>query len=148
MGLAQPLESSKCPRNAFYRHHYLRSDENSWHHQKQNGPCLPSSGKRKSRRGGSGGHGEEGKALQPRVEHPAPCVWTQAGREAPPCSPTDRWRGHSESGSSKAKNIGNVLMGREKQDSHWEIAFWLPGRLSVLGVAGCQPTGGSPLLLA
>lgn len=32
-------------------------------------------------------------------------------------------------------------MGREKQDSHWEIAFWLPGRLGVLGDAGCQPAG-------
>lgn len=46
------------------------------------------------------------------------------------------------------RECGNVLMGCEKQDSHWEIAFWMPGRHDVLGVAGCQPTGGSPSSLA
>lgn len=30
-------------------------------------------------------------------------------------------------------------MGREKQDSHWEIASQLPGKQSVLGPAGCHP---------
>jgi len=78
MGLAQSLLCSKCSgNNAFYRHHYLQSDENSQHHQKQNGPCLPSSGKRKAKRGGCGGLGEEGKGLRPKAEHPAPmCVGT------------------------------------------------------------------------
>jgi len=88
-----------------------------------------------------------GRGCAPRQSTLPLCVWAQAGREAPPCSPTHRWRGHGKTGSSMAENVGNVLMGREKQDSHWEIAFWLPGRLSVLGVAGCQPTGGSTLSL-
>lgn len=67
-GLAQSLEYSKCSgNNAFYRHHYLLGAANSWHHQKQNGPCLPGPGKKQAR-GGGGSHGEEG--LLPQTQQP------------------------------------------------------------------------------
>lgn len=115
MGLAQSLESSKCSRNiAFYRHHYRQSDENSWLRQKQNGPCLPSSEKEEAREevvGAAGRRGRaapQGRGLLPRAEQPAPVGWGGGtGRQGGwALLPIDRWRGHGESGSSMAENVG------------------------------------------
>lgn len=97
-GLAQSLECSKSSgNNAFYRHHYLRGAANSWHHQKQSGPCLPGPGRSKL--------GEEVGVMVRRgcspntAACPGGCAGMDvSGKEAMlscPTSPTDRWRGRT-----------------------------------------------------